>query len=618
MKIHNIKINGYGNIKDKDIDLNNKINIIYGKNESGKSTAFKFILNMLYGASRNKKGRDISDFDRYKPWYTEEFSGKMEYSLDNGEIYNIYREFKKKSPIIYNKNGEDISHKYILDKNNGNQFFYEQTNIDEELFLSSTAVMQQEVEINGQSKGNIIQKLSNLAGSGNDNISYKKCIDKLNKRQLTEIGTERSQDRPINKINNLLEVLKNDKKELSIFQDEKYIIEENIEKIKEEIQKKEIEINSLKEVVKLKQKIDLEEEKIKINEEINEKNKLEIKEIEEQKKIKEEELSEFRKNKNKKIDKKIYWIILIILILINTLSIILLKTNFKFLSLISLIIWIVAYIFNVYNKEKKIKLENKKELDKRKDEINKINSQLEILIKNAEHVDKEIEEIKNKINQENINKEQVKNSQEQLDEKIDIFNNLKIKLHSIELDKNNIYPKLDNLANIEEKIESLEEELEYLEEKNRSIELAKEVLENAYKIMRENITPKFSENLSKIINNISNGKYSKIRINEENNIIVELENGKYIPIELLSTGTIDQLYLAFRIAIIKEITGENLPIILDESFAYYDDNRLKNMIEYISKNIENQIIIFTCTEREKVILDELNIKYNHINLSNDL
>lgn len=618
MKIHNIKINGYGSIKNKEINLNDKINIIYGKNESGKSTIFKFILNMLYGASKNKKGKDISDFDRYKPWYTEEFSGKIEYSLDNGEFYNVYREFKKKSPIIYDKNGEDITNKYIVDKNTGNQFFYDQTNIDEELFLSSTAVMQQEVEIDSQNKNAIIQKLSNLAGSGNDNISYKKCIDKLNKKQLTEIGTERSQDRPINKVNNLLETLKNDKRELTLYQDEKYEIEENIDNIKEQIKIEEVEIENLKETVKLKQKLDLEEEKIKINEQINESNKLEIQEIEKEKEKKEEELLKLRENKDIKINKKMYFITLIILLIVNVLSIILLESNLKFLSLISILIWVLAYAFNINNKKMKARKENKKEIDKKKDEINKIDSKLDILRKNADNVDLEIEQIRNKINLEIVNKSDIKDSQIKLEDKVDKLNSLKIKLHSIELDKNNIFPKLDMLSNIEEKIETLEEEKEYLEEKNKSIELAKEVLQEAYKIMRENVTPKFSNNLSNIISKISNGKYSNIKITEENNIIVELENGKYIPVELLSTGTIDQLYLAFRIAIIKEITGENIPIILDESFAYYDNNRLKNMLEYISNNIENQVIILTCTDREKNILEHTNIKYNYINLSNDL
>ena len=59
LNINFLKINGFGKIKNKEINLNKNINIIYGKNESGKSTLLKFILKIFYGASRNKKGRDI-------------------------------------------------------------------------------------------------------------------------------------------------------------------------------------------------------------------------------------------------------------------------------------------------------------------------------------------------------------------------------------------------------------------------------------------------------------------------------------------------------------------------------------------------------------------------------
>lgn len=76
MKIKNIKINSFGKIKNKEINLGNNINIIYGKNESGKSTLLKFISNILYGSSKNKNKKEISDFDKYKPWVGEEFSRK--------------------------------------------------------------------------------------------------------------------------------------------------------------------------------------------------------------------------------------------------------------------------------------------------------------------------------------------------------------------------------------------------------------------------------------------------------------------------------------------------------------------------------------------------------------
>ena len=160
-------------------------------------------------------------------------------------------------------------------------------------------------------------------------------------------------------------------------------------------------------------------------------------------------------------------------------------------------------------------------------------------------------------------------------------------------------PKLEKLASMEEQLQELNEKETTLNKQNSAIELAKEVLEIAYTKMKESVTPKFTENLSKKIEGI----------------IVEKQNGEYISAEKLSVGTIEQLYLSLRFGAIKEISEESMPIILDEAFAYYDEERLKNILTYISKEYENnQVIIFTCTNREVEILDKENIKYNLVNL----
>ena len=58
-----------------------------------------------------------------------------------------------------------------------------------------------------------------------------------------------------------------------------------------------------------------------------------------------------------------------------------------------------------------------------------------------------------------------------------------------------------------------------------------------------------------------------------------------------------------------------MPIILDEAFAYYDEERLENILKYLNEECkDNQIIIFTCTDREKNILGKEKIEYNLINL----
>ena len=87
--------------------------------------------------------------------------------------------------------------------------------------------------------------------------------------------------------------------------------------------------------------------------------------------------------------------------------------------------------------------------------------------------------------------------------------------------------------------------------------------------------------------------------------MTELENGNYVPAERLSTGTIDQLYLSLRFSIFSEISNEKMPIILDEAFAYYDEERLKNILKFLNEEFpNNQIIIFTCTNREIDIINK--------------
>jgi len=58
-----------------------------------------------------------------------------------------------------------------------------------------------------------------------------------------------------------------------------------------------------------------------------------------------------------------------------------------------------------------------------------------------------------------------------------------------------------------------------------------------------------------------------------------------------------------------------MPIILDETFAYFDEERLQNVLKFLSNNYSNkQIIIFTCTNREEKILEKMHLNYNLYNM----
>lgn len=615
MKIKNIKINQFGKLKNKEINLENNINIIYGKNEAGKSTLLKFITGMLYGISKNKNGKEISDFEQYEPWHDFDFSGKISYELDNGKDYEIYRDFRKKNPKIYNENSEDISKEYNIDKNKGNEFFKEQTGMEEELFYHTVLAQQEELKLNEQERNNLIQKMTNLISTGNDTISYKKTIEKLKNKLLDEVGTDRTTERPINKVEEKLKKLEQEYKILEEISNKKYEFDEIEKNIKDKINNQKKLISAIKEIKKIKEEKNIEEEIIKIN-----KNSLQELETKKEKII--TDMPDYEKQEKETIS-------IIILAIIGIITVLLFMFNkIKIINYLFLLICIIYSVYFIFKKMKQNKIRKNKIEEKIKQK-----KEEEIIEENIKNKKNEIENIINKLN-EKINKkeneikkyyfdinlnyyfnqeiEQIKMILESEEEK---NNELKIKWHEIQIDKKNIITQIENMAQVEEKIKALEEEKRELNSLATSIQIAKQTIEEAYDEMKNSLTPQFTCNLSKTVENISSKKYKNVKFNDEDGLLVELENGEYKKAERLSTGTIFQMYLSLRLAVAKEITNESMPIILDEAFVYYDNERLENVLKYLAENYKNeQIILFTCSNREKEILGKINVKCNYIEM----
>lgn len=623
MKIKNIKINGYGKLEDVEINLGDKINIIKGNNESGKSTLLNFISSSLYGISKNKKGKEISDFDKYKPWNTDAFSGKLEYELDNGDDYEIFRDFKKKTPEIY-KNGKDVTFDYSIDKTKGSEFFTEQTGINEEMFLNTFMSEQEEVKLNKASQTSIIQKLSNMVSTGNENISYKKTIDKINKKQLEEIGSERSSGRPINIVNDKIEDLKEEIDEISRYKDKKYELEQEKQNLSKDFEDEKYVLSLLRNVKTLKEKNSISREKIKIldneidgySEMQNEKNK-------------EIEILKSEKKEKRKSHKLIYIMFILLIAIITVISIV---SNQKLLLILDGIVALIGIIFFIVDRKNKRNARNinKKYLEKLtkiEEDINRLEDIKKLKFAEVTKIEEGLENIEEKENEKIVNEFKDKVDEKQIndilsaryEDIVDLINqkeeslsNYKVSEKKMEIENENIVENLENLVSLEEDLDRLYEEKEELESINEIYNLVKQNLEEAYEEMKSNITPDFILEIQNIISNATNGKYKKCLVDEDG-IKIENESGSYISIDRLSIGTIDMIYLALRLSAAKSISDEKIPIILDEAFAYYDKNRMKNILRYLNNN-NNQVIIFTCTNREIKVLEEEKIEANIINL----
>lgn len=699
MKIKNIKVNAYGNIENKDINLEEGINIIHGANESGKSTLLNYIISIFYGISRNKDGKALSDYEKYKPWNSNEFSGRISYKLEDGEKYEIFRDFNKKNPKIYNDKLEDISDRFETDKKDGSKFFIEQMGIDKQMYLSTVVSTQEEVRLDEKNQNMLIQKIANLAGTGEDNVSYKKALIKLQEKIRDEIGTNKTSQKPVNRIEKEIVEINNKIVETEKYRNRKYEIDAEKEQILSELkeleQQKQIlqELqNSMKSEEETKNRLEIREKNrkdniAKINELTNQKNtinaeservqsaKNHLQDIIKGHKENIEKLnSEIEKIANEKEETQekekpsISFIVITAVLAIALICSIILIKNYIVSGIlgVAIIANIVFYVINKnkqkvnkaklrekINQEKQYKrekLENQKqqiianvnttekELEKQEEEEKQVNSELSmlkgqiiLLEKNNEKITEEIEQDNKAIKEEsNKNKQQIiekykdknindllyiNDYQNYISKIEETINNNRIRIKGLEIEYNTIVPQLDEMVVLEEKREADKEKLAELREKESIINIAIENLMDAYEEMKTTITPKFTKNLSESIQKISSNKYNKVTINDENGMIIENNRGEYVEAIKLSTGTIDQLYLALRLSMIDELSKENLPIILDESFAYSDNNRLKNMLQYLTSDLNNhQTIIFTCTDREQKMLEEMNIPYNVVEL----
>ena len=699
MKIKNIKVNAYGNIENKDINLEEGINIIHGANESGKSTLLNYIISIFYGISRNKDGKVLSDYEKYKPWNSNEFSGRISYKLENGEKYEIFRDFNKKNPKIYNDKLEDISDRFETDKKDGSKFFIEQMGIDKQMYLSTVVSTQEEVRLDEKNQNMLIQKIANLAGTGEDNVSYKKALIKLQEKIRDEIGTNKTSQKPINIIEKEIVEINNKIVETEKYRNRKYEIDAEKEQILSELKKLEQQKqilqelqNSMKSEEETKNRLEIREKNrkdniAKINELTNQKNtinaeservqsaKNHLQDIIKGHKENIEKLnSEIEKIANEKEETQekekpsISFIVITVVLAIALICSIILIKNYIVSGIlgVAIIANIVFYVINKnkqkvnkaklrekINQEKQYKrekLENQKqqiianvnttekELEKQEEEEKQVNSELSmlkgqiiLLEKNNEKITEEIEQDNKAIKEEsNKNKQQIiekykdknindllyiNDYQNYISKIEETINNNRIRIKGLEIEYNTIVPQLDEMVVLEEKREADKEKLAELREKESIINIAIENLMDAYEEMKTTITPKFTKNLSESIQKISSNKYNKVTINDENGMIIENNRGEYVEAIKLSTGTIDQLYLALRLSMIDELSKENLPIILDESFAYSDNNRLKNLLQYLTSDLNNhQTIIFTCTDREQKMLEEMNIPYNVVEL----
>ena len=176
--------------------------------------------------------------------------------------------------------------------------------------------------------------------------------------------------------------------------------------------------------------------------------------------------------------------------------------------------------------------------------------------------------------------------------------------------KERIEEELEQLGNCETKYHQLLLQKKKEEEDVTALDFAMKSLQELTGKMHDQFGKTINDKISEYISLFTNGKYDTVYIDENAQISVYAK-GQMIPLYQLSVGTMYQIYLAFRLVVGEEIFGyKDEPILLDEYFAYFDEERLKETMLALEKR--KQIIIFTCQTREQATLEALEVPYNLI------
>lgn len=546
-KLIKLEIEGFGKFKkNKIVEFKDGINFITGLNETGKSTILEGILASIFKYTSLR-------INPYICWTNPDIcKASLTYKTDKGEIFRVtsdYKNSRRKLEKIDKGQTKEISSIGSTVDN----YIKEHFGFDEQkVFENTTFIRQSQMAILGDriTKNKLRDMIEEvLVGTGG--ASATKALQKIKKIEKDSRKETES----------MAEDLYGLKEDLQDAEESKgRVIEdsEEHEEIKKKLSQKLEKLNKLKENKKLfdKKETLLKDEK-NINKEVNQVDDM---------------IETFEEEDEPSVEKsKIMPIVLIVVGVILSLTI------------IGAIIGIPLIIYgNKLRKEKDSYKKPKAVAEK----LPKYKKQKKDLINKKAVIESKLEEYK-------LVKFTIDDFRDldNLEKEVD-----KLKEKNIELKTsiNKTKELVKSPEEIQEEVDSIEQKIQELKEKAEEFELSSRFLEMAETSVQHKFTPSIESNSKELLNEITDGKYSNLKIDEETlNIKIKAPEIKdYVDVELLSQGAKDQVYFTVRTTMSDLLSGNiNIPLIFDDPFHNFDDIRLEKTIIAMNKLSKNKQII---------------------------
>lgn len=176
MIIKTLNLSHFGKFHHKTVKLEDGINIIYGCNESGKSTIHSFIKAMLFGVKK-PVGEELQEelYKKYIPWeMNESYSGIMDVEIKQKQ-FRIARDFYSidgNHTVLDLSNGKNI----VV---NGEEAIPFLGNVNRSIFENTISMEQLRVETNGSLAKEVQRYYINLASTKNGQLNVEKAMEYL-------------------------------------------------------------------------------------------------------------------------------------------------------------------------------------------------------------------------------------------------------------------------------------------------------------------------------------------------------------------------------------------------------------------------------------------------------
>jgi uncharacterized protein YhaN len=630
MLITRLYLNYFGKFSGKEIKLSSGVNLIYGENEAGKSTIHTFIRGMLFGIERLRgRGAATKDdvYTRYLPWdYPGAYGGQMDIKLGDKE-YRLDRSF--------HANDKSFT---LTDLSTGRELKLKEGHISELIpgltestYRNTISIEQLRAETDSELAAQVRNYITNLSITKSKELDVEKALGLLKeKKKVLESMS----------YNNQLKALSEEIKEgevreerierltasLKELKDKELVLRKELKEHKSsENQREEELIAQLPAILeKYRSYLELTKQYSQIN--------TQLEALQDKLTLYKQNIENLNKKQEaNKAGLTLKGLIYTALsVMAGFISYITSRSIVVSVAILLAALFAGVAVWTISNRRKlaaveeerlKIELSLKHGKDQEEDLLGRrkkleddcdrlhdtIMLYMQEFISEDELTLQAIERLKEVIGRKK------KETFERQNKQNEILQEYNFQIGKISLE-------LSQLENNETELIKNKEQYAYLMQKQKENELELNALNLAIDTIEElsvNIHDSFglqlNDAVSNIIDSVTGHKYRDIKIDERLNIKLGW-NDRYVLLDRLSAGTIDQVYFALRMAVCDLLLGkEPMPLILDDSFVLYDDNRVKAVLSEIAGG-RQQVILFSCQKRERQIIEELGLPYNYIQL----